>query len=135
MGVTMARIASYRELTVWQMAMELAVGCYRAIEKFPSREQFGLAAHLRKTAVTIASNIAEGHNRASRAAYRNHVAVAVGSQAEFETQVELSHRLSLMDAGDAAGLMEGAANVGRLLHRLLAALDARSGDASSAPSA
>ncbi len=119
----MARIPCYRELKVWQMAMDLAVLCYRSTEKFPNREHFGLAAHVRKTSVSIASNIAEGHNRSSRAAYRNHVAVALGSQAELETQIELSCRLALLDRMAATELMDRAGDVGRLLHRLLAALD------------
>jgi four helix bundle protein len=120
----MARIKSFRDLTVWQVAMTLAERCYRTTETFPKREHYGLAAQRRKTALSIPSNIAEGHNRSSRAAYRNHVAVALGSQAELETQIELSRRLELLEESTVAELANAAGAVGRLLHRLLAALDA-----------
>jgi four helix bundle protein len=96
---------------------------FRATEFFPRREHFGLAAQIRKTAISIASNIAEGHNRSSRLAYRNHVAIALGSQAELETQVELAGRLEFVSEQAANALLATIGEVGRMLHGLLSALN------------
>jgi len=118
----MARIASYRDLVVWQKAMDLAICCYE-VTAFPAQERFGLAAQLRKAAVSIPSNVAEGHNRRSRDAYRNHVSIALGSQAEVETQMELARRLQFVGTPEASRLGKLAAEVGRLLHGLVRALE------------
>jgi four helix bundle protein len=105
--------------------MELAEGCYRFTESFPKSEVFGLAAHIRKSGVSIPSNIAEGHNRRSRTAYASFIAIAMGSQAELETQVELSRRLGLGKDAEALKLLDAAAEVGRILHGLRLALGNR----------
>ena len=129
----MARIQSFKDLFVWQEAMHLTERCYHETEPFPRREHFGLASQLRKSAVSIASNIAEGQNRSSRAAYRNHIAIALGSQAELETQIELARRLSFINENGAGDLSDRAAHVGRLLRRLLNALDSDEGSERPAP--
>lgn len=90
----MAAIKSYRDLEVWQKAMLLAESCYRWTEEFPKREIYGLASQLRRAAVSIASNIAEGNSRRSRQAYLNHLSITLGSQSEVETQVELAPDLA-----------------------------------------
>jgi four helix bundle protein len=118
----MAPIRSYRDLEAWKRSMELAGGCYRFTENFPKSELFGLAAHIRKSAVSIPSNIAERHNRRSRVAYASFVGIAMGSQAELETQIELARRLGLGREADAERLLDAAAEVGRILHGLRSAL-------------
>ena len=123
----MAPIRSYRDLEAWKRAMELAEGCYRFTDTFPKAEVFGLAAHIRKSAVSIPSNIAEGHGRRSTTAYANFVGIAMGSQAELETQIELARRLGFGKDADAVKLLEAAAEVGRILHGLRLALGARTG--------
>lgn len=123
----MARIASYRDLDVWRKAMALVEMCYRATGSFPKAEQFGLAAQLRRTAISIPSNIAEGHNRRSRQAYRNHIAIALGSQAELETQVELAYRLGFLSSSEVAVVRSQAAETGRMLHGLVRALEKSDG--------
>jgi four helix bundle protein len=105
--------------------MELAEGCYRFTETFPKSEVFGLAAHIRKSAVSIPSNVAEGHNRRSSPAYASFIAIAMGSQAELETQIELARRLGMGKAADAVRLLDVAAEVGRILHGLRQALGSR----------
>ena len=85
--------ASYRELTVWVRAMELAEAVYRVSASFPADERYGLTQQIRRAAVSVPANIAEGHERRSRADYRRFVAIACGSVAEVETQVELARRL------------------------------------------
>ena len=118
----MAPIRSYRDLDAWKLSMTLAEECYRFTDQFPRSEVFGLAAHIRKSAVSIPSNVAEGHSRRSRSAFANFVGIAMGSQAELETQVELARRLKLGQEKDAARLLDAAADVGRILHGLRLAL-------------
>ena len=84
----MQSIRSYRDLEVWRKAMELAQGCYELTAEFPKREIYGLASQIRRAAVSIASNIAEGHSRRTRQAYLNHLSIALGSQSEVETQID-----------------------------------------------
>jgi four helix bundle protein len=79
------RIDSYRDLTVWQAAMKLVKHVYEQTGRFPSNEQFGLTSQLRRAAVSIPSNIAEGHARESTKEYLHHVSFALGSLAELET--------------------------------------------------
>ena len=105
--------------------MKLAEGCYRFTESFPKSETFGLAAHIRKSAVSIPSNVAEGHSRRSRVAFANFVGIAMGSQAELETQIELARRLGMGQEEDAVRLLESAADVGRIPHGLRSALGNR----------
>jgi four helix bundle protein len=118
----MAQIRSYRDLEAWKLSMKLAEACYRFTETFPKAEMFGLAAHIRKSAVSIASNIAEGHSRRSRSAYVSFIGIAMGSQAELETQIELARRLGLGKEAEAMRLLDAAAEVGRILHGLRLAL-------------
>lgn len=94
----MATIRSYRDLEVWQKGMKLAEICYERTAGFPSREIYGLASQMRRAAVSVPSNIAEGHSRRTRQAYLNHLSIALGSQSELETQIELSSRLKFISA-------------------------------------
>ena len=119
----MARIESYKDLTAWQKAMALAVECYRLTASFPLEERYGLTVQIRRSAVSIPSNLAEGHNRRSRLAFANHVSIALGSQAELETQIALAVRLEFTSHTAAAPVVELAAEVGRLLHGLVRSLE------------
>ena len=123
----MAPIRSCRDLEAWKRSMGLAEGCYRFTEGFPRSAVFGLAAHIRKSAVSIPSNIAEGHGRRSRAAYGSFIGIAMGCQAELETQIELARRLGFGRDADAVTLLETAAEVGRILHGLRLALGVSTG--------
>ena len=118
----MTPIRSYRDLDAWKLSMKLAEGCYRFTETFPKSELFGLAAHIRRSAVSIPSNVAEGHSRRSRVAFANFVGIAMGSLAELETQIELARRLGMGQEEDAVSLLESAGDVGRILHGLRSAL-------------
>jgi len=83
----------YRELVVWQKAMSLAEAAYAVAGLLPDSERFGLSSQIRRAAISVPSNIAEGHERRSRAEYRRFIAIACGSLAELETQLELANRL------------------------------------------
>ena len=119
----MARIESYKDLTAWQKAMALAEESYRLTAVFPAEERYGLTAQIRRCAVSIPSNLAEGHNRRSRQAFANHVSIALGSQAELETQIALAVRLEFTSVAAAAPAVDLAAEVGRLLHGLVRSLE------------
>ena len=118
----MSSIRSYRDLRVWQEAMELTELCYKRTAGFPKCEIYGLQSQVRRAAVSVVSNIAEGHSRQSRAAYLNHLSIALGSQAEVETQIELSLRLAYLSDSEAKEILDLAARVGRQLHALMASL-------------
>ncbi len=119
----MARIESYRDLTAWQKAMALAAECYRFTAALPIEERYGLTAQIRRAAVSIPSNLAEGHNRRSRQAFANHVSIALGSQAEVETQIRLCVILHYVSESDTMPVLQLAAEVGRLLHGLVRSLE------------
>ena len=116
-------IKSYRDLEVWREAMKLAEICYEATGPFPQRETYGLASQIRRAAVSIASNIAEGHSRRTLQAYLNHLSITLGSQSELETQIELSHRLGMLSDNMAKGISDKTAQVGRMLHALMHSLE------------
>src|SRR5436190_22601042 len=86
---------TYKDLTVWQKSMDLVVAIYTLTEGFPKSEMYGLTAQMRRSAVSIPSNIAEGRRRGSRKDYRQFLIVAYASGAELETQVEIAKRLGL----------------------------------------
>ena len=125
----MGTIRSYRDLDAWRMSMDLAQDCYRFTDSFPKTEAFGLAAQIRRSAVSVPSNVAEGHNRRSRPAFANFVAIAMGSQAELETQLELARRLNFGDPAEATRLLDATCDIGRILHGLWVALGRSSGPA------
>jgi four helix bundle protein len=92
-------IRSYRDLVVWQKAVELAVEAYRVSRHFPEDERFGLSAQLRRAAVSLASNIAEGHTRHHTADYCRFLSFARGSVSEVETDLVIAERLTYVEAG------------------------------------
>jgi len=121
----MNAVQSYRDLVVWQRAMELVERGYRLTAAFPSEERFGLTSQLRRALVSVASNIAEGHNSLSTPVYLRHLSTALGSQAEAETQLELCIRLGFADRDHVRPLIEIAGEVGRMLHALVRSLRQR----------
>ena len=84
------KIKNYRDLQVWQRAKAFAVTIYRITDDFPRREQYSLTDQIRRAAVSIPSNIAEGHVRQSDKAFAHHLHIALGSAAELDTQLEIA---------------------------------------------
>ena len=121
----MPGIISFRDLEAWQLAMELVEGIYRATEGFPPAERYGLTSQIRRAAVSIPSNIAEGHARGSEGVYLNHVKIALGSQAELGTQIEIASRLGLLDANATGSLVNNLDRVRQVLHGLRRSLERR----------
>jgi four helix bundle protein len=122
----MAKTASFRDLIAWQKAMNLVERCYAVSAEFPKSEQFVLGAQLRRAAISVASNIAEGQ-RLSAQAFRAYLRTALASEAELETQLELAKRLGFAEAKVVNGVLEQSEEVARLLRGLIAALTARNG--------
>src|SRR3989338_9336645 len=89
-------MANYRDLTVWQKAIELVVVVYKFTQKFPAEEQYGLKSQMRRAAVSIPSNIAEGSRRRGKD-IRHFLVIAFASGSELETQFEVSKRLEYGD--------------------------------------
>jgi four helix bundle protein len=120
-----AAVFTYRNLEAWQKSMELAEACYRTTECFPKSERYGAASQLRRAAVSIPANIAEGHCRRSTNAYLNHLSIALGSHGELATLLELCVRVGLMNAQQSATVQPLADIVGRLVHGLYFAVERR----------
>ena len=119
----MSTIVSYRDLRVWQRAMDLADMVYRITDRFPPVERFGLSLHMRKTAVSVPSNIADG-SRHRRPGYISRVVIALGEHAELETQMLVAERRGYARADDIAEFNTLSAQVGQLAHALLRSLEA-----------
>ena len=118
-------LQSYKELVVWQKAMDLATLVYRLTESFPKREIYGLAAQLRRCGVSVPSNIAEGYGRSSRREYIQFLSIAQGSLKELETQAILARNLNYASAGQADLILSRAEVVGKLLGGLIRSLKAK----------
>ena len=111
------RIRSQRDLLVWQESMALVEDVYRCTARFPPAERFGLVAQIRRSAVSIASNIAEGSSRRTTAELLHFLYVSRGSLAELETQIEIANRLGYLD--DVRRLDDKTKTIGRLLNGLI----------------
>jgi four helix bundle protein len=115
-------VRSYRDLVAWKKAIELVTEIYRLTEGFPKGELFGLMSQIRRAAVSIPSNIAEGHARTSRKEFQYFLSNARGSMAELETQIIISHNLGFINEPDLICFLEQVAEVGRIINGLLTAL-------------
>lgn len=116
------QVQCYRDLAVWQRAMDVAVDCYRATPGFPKHETYGLTAQLHRAAVSVAANIAEGRSRQHTREFLYHLSVAYGSLAELETHIEIARRLAYLPPEEADRLLGACAQVGRMINGLLNAL-------------
>lgn len=116
------RVKSYRDLVVWQKAMDLVIAAYRTSDRFPPDERYGLTSQLRRAAVSIPANIAEGHGRTHRRQYRHHLAIARGSLAELETHLTIAVRLELISREDGTECWRLSQEVGKMLTKVIQAL-------------
>jgi four helix bundle protein len=115
-------VSSYRDLKVWQLAIQLSEMVYEVTDGFPSKEMYGLSSQIRRAAVSVPSNIAEGHARNSTKEFLRFVSIAMGSLAELDTQLELSRRLKYVSETSFSEITERTAEVGRMLRGLQRAL-------------
>jgi four helix bundle protein len=110
----------YRDLIAWQKAMALATEIYKVSQSFPKEEIYGLTSQLRRAAISVPSNIAEGHGRNSRREFFQFIGHARGSLLEVETQIELSRALGYLTQNSAEHLLELSAELGRIINGLRA---------------
>jgi four helix bundle protein len=118
-------VQDYRDLEVWQQAMEQLMHVYRETSQFPGHEIYALTSQLRLAAVSIASNIAEGEGRRTTREFLNHLSIARGSLLEVQTQIESAHRLEYLQVSNAQSVNQQITIVTRLLNGLLKALEKR----------
>lgn len=115
-------INSFRDLRVWQEAMDLVVDVYRLTEAFPKREEYGLTGQMQRAAVSIPSNIAEGHTREHRKEYLQHLSVAQASLAELQTHLEIAARLMYYDRQQRDNILGKCTSLARQMYALRNAL-------------
>jgi four helix bundle protein len=119
----MAAITSYRDLDVWMISMDLVDRIYADVKAMP-RVEFDLRRQIKKAVTSIPSNVAEGWRRKRRRpAYANHVSIAMGSQGELETELEICFRNGFLKRKDCAETVKLLARVGSMLDRLYDSLD------------
>ena len=116
---TRAAKQSFRDLQIWRKSMELTVDIYRLTKAFPREESFGLTAQLRRSAISIPSNVAEGHGRMNPREFRRFLLIARGSNSELQTQLELAVALRLADPQSVKNALSLSSDVENMLFALL----------------
>ncbi|HZD33204.1 MAG TPA: four helix bundle protein [Candidatus Angelobacter sp.] len=114
---------SYQDLFAWQKAMDLVTEIYRLSRCFPKEELYGLTSQLRRAAVSVPSNIAEGQGRHGKVEFRHFLRLAMGSLMEIETQVLIADRLNYVESDLAKTVLRDSVELGRILSGLIASLD------------
>ena len=117
------RTQTYKDLIVWQRAMDLVVAVYVLTEAFPKAEVYGLTSQMRRCAVSIPSNIAEGRYRGSKKDYRQFLIIAYSSGAELETQIEIAKRLPLGESLDFSNVDGFLIETMKMLNKMVASMD------------
>lgn len=115
-------VRSYQELETWQVAMKLVAELYRVTREFPKEEIYGLTNQLRRAAVSVPSNIAEGQGRNSTAEFLRHLSIVRGSLYEVETQLLIARQLNYLNEQDAEKMNTLTTSAGRLLNALARSL-------------
>jgi four helix bundle protein len=116
---TNTKIRSFRDLEVWKLGMRTVVDVYKATASFPRDELYGLVSQLRRAAVSIPSNVAEGFNRRHNSEYRQFLYIALGSCAELETQIEIASNLGFIAVSDRDMLFERLDHECKMLRNLI----------------
>ena len=118
-------INSFRDLRVWQQGMDLVEHIYRITHSFPAHEIYGLTSQMRRAAVSIPSNIAEGHTREHLNEYLQHISIAQASLAELQTQLEIAKRLTYISVEDFTATQNQAESLSKQLYALRNSLKKR----------
>lgn len=116
---TQVKARSFRDLEVWRLGKEIVTHVYRVTAEFPREELYSLVAQMRRAAVSIPSNVAEGFNRRNNKEYRQFLFIALGSCAELETQTEVAHELKFLGTAGRDGLLEQLDHESRMLRNLI----------------
>ena len=111
-------VISYRDLEVWQKAMDMVTACYRMTATFPKSEVYGLSSQIQRAAVSLPANIAEGHQRKHSKEFIQFLSIASGSLAELETHIYIAQRLEYIDKKQLNNLLDKTSEIGRMLNGL-----------------
>jgi len=117
------KVHNYENLQVWQKSMNLAEEVYCLTEKFPKTELYGLTSQMRRCAVSIPSNIAEGSRRKTKKDFTQFLSIAFGSVAELETQLKLAERLNLINKSNSARSQQLLSEIMRMLNKFIGSLN------------
>ena len=115
----MVKIENFRDLNIWKKAMVIVEDIYRITSKFPNYELYGLVSQMRRSAVSLPSNVAEGFTRKHNKEYTQFLYIALSSSAELETQIEISKRLGYLDKKSEADLLEKTNPLSRMIMSLI----------------
>ena len=113
---------SYQDLVAWQKAMDLVADVYRFTSGFPREETYGLTSQLRRAAISVPSNIAEGQGRHGNGEFKRFLRLSLGSLMELETQVMIAERLGYLERKSAGAVLLQSAEIGRVLNGLINSL-------------
>ncbi len=113
------KIKTYRDLDIWKTSMELVKNIYHITDKFPHQEMYGLVSQMRRAAVSIPSNVAEGFRRYHNKEYRQFLYISLGSCAELETQVTIARELGYLIADGETQLLEKLDHICRMISNLI----------------
>jgi len=116
------KVRNYRDLQVWQRSRALAVEVYRITESFPPHERYSLADQMRRAAVSIPSNIAEGHIRQSPRVFAQHIDIALGSVAELSTQIDIALAVGYLSEETSQTLQSNLEEIAKMLFGLRTAV-------------
>jgi four helix bundle protein len=123
-------VKGYDDLIVWQRAMDLVEAVYKCSEQFPRKEMFGLTSQVRRAAVAIPSNIAEGQGRRTTRDFLHFLSIARGSLQDVETQILVGRRLNYINDEQNSTILSLVAEIGRLINALIGSLERRALDTS-----
>jgi four helix bundle protein len=113
------KVNSYKDLVVWQKSMDLVEAIYRLTENLPMQEQWGLSSQMRRAAISVPSNIAEGYGRHATGEYHHHLSIARGSLLELETQALVCHRLNFCATEEIDSLLSSIQELIKMLSVLI----------------
>jgi four helix bundle protein len=116
-------LKNFKELKVWQKSYVLCLKVYKMTNSFPREEVYGLTSQIRRSAVSVPSNIAEGYGRKTTPDYIRYLYISYGSTCELETQLLLSHDLDYVEKGEMKGIQEELGEVERMLKALIKSLE------------
>ena len=119
---SLGNINSYRDLLIWQVAIDIAVACYEATKSLPPSELYGLTSQIRRAATSIPANIAGGYGRESRAAFIQFLRIAHGSLKELETHLFLATKLDLLVDDVSGAILYRTDELGRMLRGMIRSL-------------
>ncbi len=114
---------NYKDLSVWKKSMTLVEGIYKLTDSFPDNEKFGLVSQLRRAAVSIPSNIAEGAGRNSNKEFKHFLTISVGSLFEVETQIQIAFRLKFINEKISENILKQTSEIQRMMFGLIKSLN------------